>query len=70
MGDNEDEDYEIYNLLCSFEDFFSLIHDMKDDTKEKTYAKIRQYFKVYEEKYLKNVKANNGGKFFQNKGKN
>ena len=69
LGDNEDEEYECVNLLCSFEDIFPLIHDMKDDTKEKTYAKIRQYFKVYEEKYLKNVKANNGGKFFFAKGK-
>ena len=68
MGDNEDEDYEIYNLLCSFEDFFPLIHDMTDQTKEKTYTKVRQYFKVYEGKYLKNVKAN-GGKFFFGKGK-
>ena len=69
LGDNEDEDYEINNLLCSFEDFFPLIHDMNDQTKEKTYAKLRQYLKVYEEKYLKNVKANNGGKFFFAKGK-
>ena len=69
LGDNEDEEYECVNLLCSFEDIFPLIHDMKDDTKEKTYAKIRQYFKVYEEKYLKNVKANNGGKFFFAKNK-
>ena len=69
LGDNEDEEYECVNLLCSFEDIFPLIHDMKDDTKEKTYAKIRQYFKVYEEKYLKNVKVNNGGKFFFAKNK-
>ena len=68
LGDNDDEDYEINNLLCSFEDFFPLIHDMKDETKEKTFAKVRQYLKVYEEKYLKNVKAN-GGKFFFAKGK-
>ena len=69
LGDNDDEDYEINNLLCSFEDFFPLIHDMTEQTKEKTYAKFRQYLKVYEEKYLKNVKANNGGKFFFAKGK-
>ena len=68
LGDNDDEDYEINNLLCSFEDFFPLIHDMTDQTKEKTYAKVRQYYKVYEEKYLKNLKAN-GGKFFFAKGK-
>ena len=69
LGDNDDEEYENANLLCSFEDIFPLIHDLKDETKEKTYAKIRQYFKVYEEKYLKNLKANNGGKFFFAKGK-
>ena len=57
------------NLLCSFEDFFPLIHDMTEQTKEKTYNKFRQYLKVYEEKYLKNVKANNEGKFFFAKGK-
>lgn len=68
LGDNDDEEYEINNLLCSFEDFFPLIHDMTDETKEKTFAKVRQYLKVYEEKYLKNLKAN-GGKFFFAKGK-
>ena len=68
LGDNDDEEYEINNLLCSFEDFFPLIHDMTDKTKEKTYAKVRQYLKAYEEKYLKNLKAN-GGKFFFAKGK-
>ena len=57
LGDNEDEEYECVNLLCSFEDIFPLIHDMKDDTKEKTYAKIRQYFKVYEEKIFKKCKS-------------
>ena len=69
LGDNEDEEYEINNLLCSFEDVFPLIHNMTEQTKEKTYAKFRQYLKVYEEKYLKNVKANNRGKFFFAKGK-
>ena len=69
LGENDDEEYEINNLLCSFEDFFPLIHDMTEQTKEKTYNKFRQYLKVYEEKYLKNVKANNGGKFFFAKGK-
>ena len=69
LGDNEDEEYEINNLLCSFEDFFPLIHSMTEQTKEKTYAKFRQYLKIYEEKYLKNVKANNGGKFYFAKGK-
>ena len=69
LGDNDDEEYEINNLLCSFEDFFPLIHDMTAETKEKTYAKVRQYLKVYEEKYLANKKANNGGKFFFAKGK-
>ena len=69
LGDNDDEEFEITNLLCSFEDFFPLIHDMTDQTKEKTYTKVRQYLKVYEEKYLKNVKKNNGGKFYFAKGK-
>ena len=73
LGDNDDEQYEINNLLCSFEDFFPSIHDLFFDTsekaKEKAYAKFRQYLKVYEEKYIKNLKSNNGGKFFFAKGK-
>lgn len=64
LGENDDEEYEINNLICSFEDYFGLIHDMTDATKEKTYAKTRQYFKVYEEKYLKNLNANKGKYFF------
>ena len=32
LGDNEDEEYEINNLLCSFEDVFPLIHDMTEQT--------------------------------------
>ena len=64
LGDNDDEEYEINNLLCSFEDFYGLIHDMTDATKEKTYAKTRKYFKIYEEKYLKNLKTNKGKYYF------
>ena len=34
MGDNEDEEYEINNLLCSFEDIFPLIHDQNQEKKK------------------------------------
>ena len=35
LGENEEQEYEINNLLCSFEDIFPLIHDPKKDNKEK-----------------------------------
>ena len=60
LGENEEQEYEINNLLCSFEDIFPLIHDPKMDNKVK-YEKMRRYFKIYEEKYLKHVKESNGG---------
>ena len=63
LGENEEQEYEINNLLCSFEDIFPLIHDPKKDSKEK-YEKMRRYFKIYEDKYLKHVKENNKGKFY------
>ena len=69
LGDNEDEEYEINNLLCSFEDIFPLIHDRDESKKNAKYEKVRRYFKIYEEKYLKNVKKNNGGKFYFAKNK-
>ena len=34
IGDNEEQEYEINNLLCSFEDIFPLIHDPKKDPKK------------------------------------
>ena len=63
LGENEEQEYEINNLLCSFEDIFPLIHDPKKDSKEK-YEKMRRYFKIYEDKYLKHVKENKRGKFY------
>jgi glutathione S-transferase len=63
LGDNEEQEYEINNLLCSFEDIFPLIHDQKTDHKLK-YEKMRRYLKLYEEKHLRHVKENNGGKFY------
>ena len=64
MGDNEDEEYEINNLLCSFEDIFPLIHDQNQEKKSTKYEKVRRYFKIYEEKYLKHVKENKGKKHY------
>ena len=64
MGDNEDEEFEINNLLCSFEDIFPLIHDQSQDKKDDKYKKIRKYFKIYEDKYLNHVKENNGKKYY------
>ena len=46
LGDNEDEEYEINNLLCSFEDIFPLIHDRNEDKKSAKYEKVRRYFKL------------------------
>lgn len=66
LGDNDEEEYEINNLLCSFEDYFGLIHDMTDATKQKTYDKTRQYFKVYEEKHLKHFNEKKGKYYFAN----
>ena len=40
LGENEEQEYEINNLLCSFEDIFPLIHDPKMDNKVK-YEKMR-----------------------------
>ena len=42
---------------------------MNDENKGKAYEKFRNYLKVYEEKYLKNVKKNGGGKFYFANGK-
>ena len=64
MGDNEDEEFEINNLLCSFEDIFPLIHDQNQDKKDAKYEKVRKYFKIYEDKYLSHVKENNGKKYY------
>ena len=64
MGDNEDEEFEINNLLCSFEDIFPLIHDQNPDKKDAKYEKVRRYFKIYEDKYLKHVKENKGKKYY------
>ena len=64
MGDNEDEEFEINNLLCSFEDIFPLIHDQNQDKKDAKYEKVRRYFKIYEDKYLKHVKENKGKKYY------
>lgn len=64
MGDNEDEEFEINNLLCSFEDIFPLIHDQSQDKKDAKYEKVRKYFKIYEDKYLSHVKENNGKKYY------
>ena len=64
MGDNEDEEFEINNLLCSFEDIFPLIHDQSQDKKDAKYEKVRKYFKIYEDKYLNHVKENNGKKYY------
>ena len=64
MGDNEDEEFEINNLLCSFEDIFPLIHDQSQDRKDAKYEKVRKYFKIYEDKYLNHVKENNGKKYY------
>ena len=64
MGDNEDEEFEINNLLCSFEDIFPLIHDQNQDKKDAKYEKVRKYFKIYEDKYLNHVKENNGKKYY------
>jgi len=64
IGDNEDEEYEINSLLCSFEDIFPLIHDKNPENKQAMYEKVRKYFKIYEEKYLKHVKENKGNKFY------
>ena len=64
MGDNEDEEFEINNLLCSFEDIFPLIHDQNKDKKDAKYEKVRRYFKIYEDKYLKHVKENKGKKYY------
>ena len=69
LGDTEDEEFEINNLLCSFEDIFPLIHDKDETKKGAMYEKVRRYFKIYEEKYLKHVKENNGGKFYFAKNK-
>ena len=64
MGDNEDEEFEINNLLCSFEDIFPLIHDQNQDKKDAKYEKVRKYFKIYEDKYLNHVKENSGKKYY------
>ena len=64
MGDNEDEEFEINNLLCSFEDIFPLIHDQSQDKKDAKYEKVRKYFKIYEDKYISHVKENNGKKYY------
>ena len=64
MGDNEDEEFEINNLLCSFEDIFPLIHDQSQDKKDAKYEKVRKYFKIYEDKYLSHVKENSGKKYY------
>ena len=64
MGDNENEEFEINNLLCSFEDIFPLIHDQNQDKKDAKYEKVRKYFKIYEDKYLNHVKENNGKKYY------
>ena len=64
MGDNEDEEFEINNLLCSFEDIFPLIHDQNQDKKDAKYEKVRKYFKIYEDKYLSHVKENSGKKYY------
>ena len=64
MGDNEDEEFEINNLLCSFEDIFPLIHDQNQDKKDAKYEKVRKYFKIYEDKYISHVKENNGKKYY------
>ena len=64
MGDNEDEEFEINNLLCSFEDIFPLIHDQSQDKKDAKYEKVRKYFKIYEDKYLNHVKENSGKKYY------
>ena len=69
LGDTEDEEFEINNLLCSFEDIFPLIHDRDQSKKAQMYEKVRRYFKIYEEKYMKNVKKNNGGRFYFAKNK-
>ena len=65
LGENEEQEYEINNLLCSFEDIFPLIHDQKGDEKAK-YEKVRRYFKIYEEKYLKHAKEGKGKFYFAN----
>ena len=64
MGDNEDEEFEINNLLCSFEDIFPLIHAQNQDKKDAKYEKVRKYFKIYEDKYISHVKENNGKKYY------
>ena len=64
LGANENEEYEINNLLCSFEDIFPLIHDRSEDKKDAKYEKVRRYFKLYEEKYLKHVNENKGKKYY------
>ena len=64
MGDNEDEEFEINNLLCSFEDIFPLIHDQSQVKKDAKYEKVRKYFKIYEDKYLNHVKENSGKKYY------
>ena len=69
LGDTEDEEFEINNLLCSFEDIFPLIHDRDQSKKAQMYEKVRRYFKIYEEKYMKNVKKNNRGRFYFAKNK-
>ena len=65
LGENEEQEYEINNLLCSFEDIFPLIHDQNGDEKAK-YEKVRRYFKIYEEKYLKHTKEGKGKFYFAN----
>ena len=65
LGENEEQEYEINNLLCSFEDILPLIHDQKGDEKAK-YEKVRRYFKIYEEKYLKHAKEGKGKFYFGN----
>ena len=65
LGENEEQEYEINNLLCSFEDIFPLIHDQKGDEKAK-YEKVRRYFKIYEEKYLKHAKEGKVKFYFAN----
>ena len=64
MGDNEDEEFEINNLLCSFEDIFPLIHVQNEDKKAAKYEKVRRYFKIYEDKYLNHAKENKGKKYY------
>ena len=67
-GKNDEEEYQINSLFCSFEDLFDLIHEflsLKDEKKEKELKnqfneKYKLYLKKYEERYV----ALGKGKYF------